>query len=155
MFLVNHPGPWQSYLNRPDNKELSLMEVRDKYMQEQLLFENYMSFQHQQQMMMANASAGGGPLPTPEPTPNPSSQGIALTSIYPTSGDACLQLGLGNVNDPGGYIYLDATVEEGTAIYDDINLLTPKAAGWYGYPGTGVALLLDNDGIITGIVGCA
>jgi hypothetical protein len=47
------------------------MEVKNKYMQEQLLFENYMSFQMQQQMLMSNASGGGGPLPTPEPTPNP------------------------------------------------------------------------------------
>ena len=65
MFIVNHPGPWQSYLNRPDNIGKPLMEVKDKYLQEQLLFENYMSFIHQQQMMMANASSGGGPKPTP------------------------------------------------------------------------------------------
>jgi hypothetical protein len=64
MFLINHPGPWQSFLNRPDNKGLSLMEVKDKYMHEQLLFENYMSFQHQQQLMMAQQSSGGGPSPT-------------------------------------------------------------------------------------------
>jgi hypothetical protein len=65
MFIVNHPGPWQSYLNRPDNIGKPLMEVKDKYLQEQLLFENYTSFIHQQQMMMANASSGGGPKPTP------------------------------------------------------------------------------------------
>jgi hypothetical protein len=65
MFIVNHPGPWQSYLNRPDNIGKPLMEVKDKYLQEQLLFENYMSFIHQQQMMMVNASSGGGPKPTP------------------------------------------------------------------------------------------
>ena len=28
MFLVNHPGPWQYYLNRSDNKGLPLMEVK-------------------------------------------------------------------------------------------------------------------------------
>jgi hypothetical protein len=65
MFIVNHPGPWQSYLNRPNNVGKPIMEVRDRYLQEQLLFENYMSFIHQQQMMMANASSGGGPKPTP------------------------------------------------------------------------------------------
>ena len=64
MFIVNHPGPWQSYLNRPDNVGKSLMEVKDKYLQEQLLFENYMSFMHQQQMMMSQAASGGGPKPT-------------------------------------------------------------------------------------------
>jgi hypothetical protein len=40
---------------------LPLMEVRDKYLQEQLLFENYMSFVQQQQLLMSNASGGGGP----------------------------------------------------------------------------------------------
>jgi hypothetical protein len=64
MFLTNPPGPWQSYLNRPDNKGLSLMEVKNKYMQEQLLFENYMSFQMQQQMLMSQQSSGGGPSPS-------------------------------------------------------------------------------------------
>jgi hypothetical protein len=64
MFIVNHPGPWQSYLNRPDNKGLSLMEVKNRYMQEQLLFENYMSFQMQQQMLMSQQSSGGGPSPS-------------------------------------------------------------------------------------------
>lgn len=66
-FTVNHPGPWQYYLNRPDNVGKPLMEVRDKYLQEQLLYENYMSFQMQQQLIMSNASAGGGkPLSTVE-----------------------------------------------------------------------------------------
>ena len=69
MFLTNHPGPWQAYLNRSDNKGLPLMEVKNKYMQEQLLYENYMSFQMQQQLMMSNASAGGGPLPSSTPPP--------------------------------------------------------------------------------------
>jgi len=50
MNYVNHPGSWQSYLLRGDNVGLPLMEVRDKYLQEQLLFENYMSFVQQQQL---------------------------------------------------------------------------------------------------------
>ena len=70
MFIVNHPGPWQSYLNRPDNIGKPLMEVKDKYLQEQLLFENYMSFIHQQQMMMANASSGGGSSLDPSEDPS-------------------------------------------------------------------------------------
>ena len=60
-FATNGPGPWQSYLNRPDNVGKPLMDVRNKYLQEQILFENYMSFVQQQQLMMSNASAGGGP----------------------------------------------------------------------------------------------
>lgn len=64
-FTANDPGPWQYYLNRPDNVGKPLMEVRDKYLQEQLLFENYMSFITQQQMLMAQSAGGGGPLSTP------------------------------------------------------------------------------------------
>jgi len=61
-FVANHPGPWQYFINRSDNVGRPLMEVRDKYLQEQLLFENYMSFVQQQQMLMAQSTGGGGPL---------------------------------------------------------------------------------------------
>ena len=71
MNYVNHPGPWQPYLLRGDNVGLPLMEVRDKYLREQLLFENYMSFVQHQQLLMSNASGGGGPLPqTTDPSEN-------------------------------------------------------------------------------------
>ena len=70
MFTINHPGSWQSYVNRPDNKGLNIMEVRDKYLREQLLFEQQMNFQIQQQML-SSASGGGGPLPqTIDPSEN-------------------------------------------------------------------------------------
>ena len=59
MFLINHPGPWQYYVNRADNKGLSLMEIKNKYMKEQLLFEQHMNFQMQQQMFLHQQSAGG------------------------------------------------------------------------------------------------
>jgi hypothetical protein len=66
MFIVNHPGPWQHYVNRPDNKGLNIMEVKSKYLQEQLLFEQYMSFQMQQQMLLSQNSSGGGRVRTVE-----------------------------------------------------------------------------------------
>jgi hypothetical protein len=59
MFLINPPGPWQYYVNRADNKGLSLMEIKNKYMKEQLLFEQHMSFQMQQQMFLQQQAAGG------------------------------------------------------------------------------------------------
>ena len=40
-----HPGPWQQYLNRKDNIGLPLMEVRRKYLTEQLQFENWLTSQ--------------------------------------------------------------------------------------------------------------
>jgi hypothetical protein len=60
MLITNHPGPWQYYVNRSDNKGLPLMEVKDKYLREQLLFEQYISFQMQQQMLISQQSSGGG-----------------------------------------------------------------------------------------------
>lgn len=64
MFIVNNPGPWQYYVNRPDNKGLNIMEIKDKYLREQLLFEQFISFQMHQQMLLSNAAGGGGILST-------------------------------------------------------------------------------------------
>ena len=75
MFVVNHPGPWQHYINRPDNKGLSIMEIKSKYLKEQLLFEQYanqllyeqyMSFQMQQQLLLSQNASGGGETPSDE-----------------------------------------------------------------------------------------
>jgi hypothetical protein len=66
MFIPNDPGPWQYYVNRQDNVGLPIMEIKNKYMQEQLLFEQQMNFMYQQQMLMSQqASGGGGPLSSP------------------------------------------------------------------------------------------
>lgn len=70
-FTVNNPGPWQSFVKRSDNVGLPLMAARDKYLREQLLFENYMSFVQQQNQLMAQSSGGGGkPSPQEEETDN-------------------------------------------------------------------------------------
>jgi hypothetical protein len=63
MLIINDPGPWQYYVNRPDNVGLPLMEIKDKYMREQLLFEQY---QYNQYINYQNwiSSQGGGMLPT-------------------------------------------------------------------------------------------
>ena len=60
MFTISHPGLWQYYVNRPDNKGLNIMEIKSKYLKEQLLFEQYMSFQMQQQMLLSQNASGGG-----------------------------------------------------------------------------------------------
>jgi len=54
---IHSPGPWQYYVKRRDNIGLPIMEVRRKYLTEQLQFENF----QQQQMMMLMGAAGGGP----------------------------------------------------------------------------------------------
>lgn len=66
MIPVDHPGLWQYYVNRPDNKGLPLMEIKNKYMREQLLFEQYMSFQIQQQMLLSQNAPFGGRAKTAE-----------------------------------------------------------------------------------------
>ena len=70
---VNDPGPWQWYVKRPDNVGLPLMEVKRKYMQEQLLFENYISTLNTlNTVSTAAAGAAGGPAPGgggPDSTP--------------------------------------------------------------------------------------
>ena len=70
MSISNNPGPWQYYVNRQDNVGLSIMEVKDKYMREQLLFEQQMNFIHQQQMLSSMAASGGGPSQTIDPSEN-------------------------------------------------------------------------------------
>ena len=68
MLTSDHPGPWQHYLNRRDNVGLPIMEVKSKYIKEQLLFEQQMNFMHHQQMLMSQQSSGGGVFPTTTPT---------------------------------------------------------------------------------------
>ncbi len=70
MNYINHPGSWQSYLLRSDNGGLPLMEVRDKYLQEQLLYEQYVSFVIHQQMLSSMAASGGGPPQNVDPSEN-------------------------------------------------------------------------------------
>jgi len=60
MLITNDPGPWQYYVNRPDNVGLSIMEIKDKYMRERLLFEQNLNFIQQQQMIMSQQLVGGG-----------------------------------------------------------------------------------------------
>lgn len=57
MLTLEHPGPWQQYVNRSDNRNLPLMEVRNKYLQEQLTYENQLS---QHMYMLSLQPKGGG-----------------------------------------------------------------------------------------------
>lgn len=64
---IYQPEPWQQFVKRKDIKGLPLMEQRKKYMQEQLLFENYLSTLNTLNTVSPSvssaASGGGGPLP--------------------------------------------------------------------------------------------
>lgn len=64
--LLNHPGHWQQFQFRPDNRGLSVMEMKSKYLHEQYLFEAQMitlNQMHQQNMFMNGV--GGGPSSEP------------------------------------------------------------------------------------------
>ena len=57
---IEAPGEWLVFLTRKDNKGLPIMEVRKKWMQEQLLFENYMSSVRQLNTLSPSSGGGGG-----------------------------------------------------------------------------------------------
>jgi hypothetical protein len=67
MYLSEGPGPWQAFLKRPDNTRLSIMEAKQKYLNEQLLFEEQMSYlqlwntQNTTSPTAFGSSAAGGP----------------------------------------------------------------------------------------------
>jgi hypothetical protein len=68
--IIGHPGSWQQFQLRLDNKNLSVMEMKSKYLREQYLFESQILNQIHQQNMFMNGG-GGGPLPSSGPTPPP------------------------------------------------------------------------------------
>lgn len=49
MFFVNDPGPWPSFVLRGDNVGRPINEVTQKYLNEQLQFDNFISMQQQLQ----------------------------------------------------------------------------------------------------------
>lgn len=65
MFFVNDPGPWQSFILRGDNVGRPINEVTQKYLNEQLQFDNFISMQQQ---LQAQQFQNKGPLieSTPE-----------------------------------------------------------------------------------------
>lgn len=76
MYLTEGPGSWQAFLKRPDNTSLSIMEAKQKYLNEQLIFEEQMSYLqlwNTQNTMSPTApgasAAGGAPSGGPASTP--------------------------------------------------------------------------------------
>lgn len=58
---IYDPGPWQFFLKRRDNLGVPLMEVRRKYLEEQLLFENYVSYLQTLNTLSPSTGVGGTP----------------------------------------------------------------------------------------------
>jgi hypothetical protein len=99
--LINHPGSWQQFQFRSDNRGLSVMEMKSKYLHEQYLFENELfnlQQQHQQNVFMNGG--GGGPTSTSEPTPEPTYSSLLQLTFNDT---------LINMNDNYGFDVTSAT----------------------------------------------
>ena len=71
IFTAQHPGSWQEFMMRPENKTLPIHEATQKYRHQLLLFENqYSTFIQQQRLIQQQQSQGGGRRElTPEQTP--------------------------------------------------------------------------------------
>ena len=70
MIIPTNPGHWQHFVLRNDNRSLTIEQMRQKYIKEQFLFEEFMARQQHHQLMMSNTAGSGGPLPS-----SPSSSG--------------------------------------------------------------------------------
>jgi hypothetical protein len=79
-FTAQDPGPWQSFVMRPDNIGLPVQIVTDKYLTEQLMFmDQYNNFIAYQNWLQVQAS--GQAEQTPENTPEQeivTENGVAL-----------------------------------------------------------------------------
>ena len=54
-----YPGVWLHFIQRKDNKGLTLVELKEKYRDEKILFENYITNFEQHKFMIAQKAAGG------------------------------------------------------------------------------------------------
>ena len=132
---IHGPGPWLIFQGRKDNVGVPLMEVRKKYMQEQLLFENYVSNIQQLNALSPNISTGGGPSSIypdtikVESLNDGVSQGVSIyTKTLDISGQKVLR-------DPQiiiEYSVLGVDCDYGTIYYERNTTQRPILSGWYG-----------------------
>ena len=57
---IYQPEPWPQYIKKKENAGVPLMEVRKKYMEEQILFENYVSNIQQLNVLSPSSGVSGG-----------------------------------------------------------------------------------------------
>ena len=71
IFTAQHPGSWQEFMMKPENKALPIQEATRKYNSQMLMFENqYSTFIQQQRLIQHQQSQGGGRRElTPDQTP--------------------------------------------------------------------------------------
>ena len=83
---IYQPEPWAQYLKKKENIGVPIMEVRKKYMEEQLLFENYISSIQQLNVLSPSSGVSGGPSPSVSPPPSPSSPFVDVVDILTQNG---------------------------------------------------------------------
>ena len=79
--IIDHPGPWQQYHLRFDNKGLSTMELKSKYINEQYLFEAQLAEAQYQHNIFMNGG-GGGPRSTSTTPPSTSAFSNAFSNAF-------------------------------------------------------------------------
>ncbi len=143
MYAANPPGSWQHFTKRQDNVGLSLMEVRSKYLKEQLMYEEFISHTIQQQRQQAQANQGKGRKVTTIQTGlssnciafvNNTTDGtyseVEFTTSGPTNftinwGDGTIFTDTVDGNYTVDYTYADSDQSYNcTLCFDDISLLT-------------------------------
>ena len=65
MYIVNDPGPWQFYHHRQDNIGLNINQLQQKFLTEQLAFEQQ-QFENYMSWLQVQGKGIGGPESTPE-----------------------------------------------------------------------------------------
>ena len=127
VYTVPDPGPWWSWKNKQENKNLPVNEARRKYLKEQLLFEDqFTNFAGQMVAQFADAPSHAGG------AHNNSITNVVLSSASIT-------------NDPNGGGKIEATVEFFQPVNADgninINVANNQAGG-----GTSDSIALNWDG---------
>lgn len=93
-----HPGPWQNYRNRPDNRNLTTEELTYKYKQELLVHEN---FSYQQIQIQHQDYQGKRAPVTSTPLEYPEFDGGPFSVVYYALG---YNNGVSNLNWPTGLL---------------------------------------------------
>jgi hypothetical protein len=143
MFIVDNPGLWQDFTRRRDNIGVPIMEVRNKYLREQLAYDNFVSFVVSQQRIVNQTSQGGGPSPEVAIPSLPSgciefvnnttdgtSSNFDVTTSGPTNytitwGDGTEDTGVIDGVAEFGHEYADSDTEYTVRLcFDDISLVT-------------------------------
>lgn len=93
---IYQPEPWPQYLKKKENIGVPLMEVRKKYMEEQLLFENYVSSLQQLNVLSPSSGVSGGPSPSVVPPSPPPTTFVDVLDVSTQNGVEQWTFGFGN-----------------------------------------------------------